>query len=67
MARNPVDNVRKSLRERLGITAEAVPIYQPKQDLVSETLPTQPPSCLDDRVGLVGPEVITANMRNFVG
>jgi hypothetical protein len=52
----------------LGLArAEAVPIYQAKQDLVSETLPANPPSCIDHRVGLVRSEAVAPNMRTVVG
>jgi hypothetical protein len=44
-----------------------MPIHEPQQDLVAEALPTEPPGRINHRIGLVGPEVITPDMRTFVG
>jgi hypothetical protein len=47
-------------------SAKAVPIHQPQQHLVPETLPADPPRRLNYRVRFVGSEVGAPNMRTFV-
>ena len=45
--------------------SQAMSVHQAQQYLVPEPLPTDPACRIDHSIGLVGPEVISPNMRTF--